>query len=84
MFYVYALLSKINNDLYIGSTEDLKNRYKLHNLGKVKSTKAYKPWNLVYYEAYRNKKDATMRERDLKNHVIKKELISRLKYSIKD
>jgi len=84
MFYVYALLSKINNDLYIGSTEDLKNRYKLHNLGKVKSTKAYKPWNLVYYEAYRNKKDATKRERDLKNHVIKKELISRLKYSIKD
>ncbi len=82
MHYVYILKSKINNDLYIGSTNELKSRYQLHNSGRVKSTKAYKPWVLVYYEAYRNKKDTTKRERELKIHAVKKELIKRLKNSL--
>ena len=83
MYYTYVLKSEINNDLYIGSTEDLRNRYKLHNSGKVKSTKSGIPWTLVYYEAYREKLDATGREKKLKMHAVKKELISRLKNSLK-
>jgi len=83
MHYVYALKSSLNGDLYVGSTENLKNRFKLHNLSKVKSTKAYKPWVLIYYEAYRNKKDATKREKQLKMHTAKNELITRLVNSLK-
>ncbi len=82
MHYVYVLKSKTNGDLYIGSCEDLRIRFKQHNDGKMTSTKAYRPWVLVYYEAYRNKKDARVREKQLKMHAAKEELKNRLKYSL--
>lgn len=63
MFYVYSLKSLLNGDLYIGFSKDLKTRFKTHNDRKVKSTKTYVPWELIYYEAYKNKKDATQREK---------------------
>ena len=40
------------------------------------------PWILVYYEAYRNKKDATKREKLLKMHAVKDELRSRIMNSV--
>jgi len=51
-------------------------------LGKVKSTKPYRPWILIYYEAYKNKKDAAKREKELKMHVAKKCLLKRLTKSL--
>lgn len=56
MYYVYALKSLRNSDLYIGYSTDLKRRYSDHNKGLVKSTKPNLPWKLVYYEAYFCKK----------------------------
>jgi len=47
MYYTYVLKSLSNNDLYVGSTENIESRLNLHNSGKVRSTKAYKPWRLV-------------------------------------
>jgi putative endonuclease len=55
MYYFYVLQSKIIEKLYKGSTTDLKGRIVEHNVGKVKSTKSFRPWSLMYYEAYRNK-----------------------------
>jgi len=55
MYYLYILQSKTNNKLYKGSTDDLRKRFKEHNDGKVKSTKSGKPWELIYYEAHKNK-----------------------------
>ncbi|OGG11135.1 hypothetical protein A2Z00_05515 [Candidatus Gottesmanbacteria bacterium RBG_13_45_10] len=83
MYYVYVLRSKKNNDLYIGSCRDLRVRFKQHNSGEVQSTKGYRPWDLIYYEAYRNKKDAGIREKRLKMHAVKNELKERIKFSIK-
>jgi len=54
MYYLYILQSKINSKLYKGLTGDLKKRFKEHNSGKTKSTRPYRPWILVYYEAHRN------------------------------
>ena len=68
MYYVYALKSVNKNFLYIGSTSDLKDRFKEHNAGRVKSTKLYYPLKLVYYEAYVSKTDALIRENSLKHH----------------
>lgn len=82
MFYVYILQSLKNSDIYVGFTNDLKNRLKRHNLGKVRSTKPYKPWRLAYYEAYQSKADATKREKQLKMHAVKKELLSHLEKSL--
>lgn len=84
MYYVYILKSLKNKDVYVGFSNDLKTRFKFHNSGKVKSTKPNKQWRLVYYEAYRAKKDATMRERQLKMHAAKSELLKKLENSLKE
>lgn len=66
MFYVYVLKSRKDKDLYTGSTNDLRMRFKKHNAGKVYSTKLRRPFDLVYYEAYKSEKDARSREHNLK------------------
>ncbi|MBI5449084.1 GIY-YIG nuclease family protein [Candidatus Gottesmanbacteria bacterium] len=65
-FYVYVLKSVKENHLYFGYTNDLVRRVKEHNLGLNQSTKAYKPWKLIYYEACLNEQDAKRREYYLK------------------
>jgi len=67
VYYVYAIQSQKNKTVYIGYTNDLLERFKKHNLGKVFSTKPYKPFKLIYYEAYQNKQDALEREKFLKS-----------------
>ena len=65
MHYVYILQGK-NNKFYKGSTEDLRKRFLDHNSGKVRSTRNARPWKLVYYEAFINKKFARREELFLK------------------
>jgi len=67
-FYVYVLESIKNGNLYVGWTDDLRKRLKEHNRGLSFSTKPYLPWQLIHYEAYRNKKDAQRREKYLKTN----------------
>lgn len=64
MHYVYFLRLK-SGSVYTGSTSDLKRRIGQHRNGVVKSTKNKNP-QLIGYEAYRLKTDATRRERYLK------------------
>lgn len=82
MFYVYVLKSSVNGNLYVGKSEDLRNRFKLHNDGRVKATKPFRPWELIYYEAYKDKRDITKREKQLKGHKAKVDLKEQLKYSL--
>jgi len=70
----------MNNDLYVGSTEDVDGRVKSHNAGKVKSTKGYRPWQLLGYEEHSTRSEAVKRERFLKNHQ-QKEILKK-KYSL--
>ncbi len=65
-YYVYALKSREKDFLYVGFTTDLGRRFKEHNNKEELSTKHYAPFDLVFYEAYRSKKDAERRERYLK------------------
>ena len=79
MNYVYVIKSKIKKYYYIGSTEDLKKRFKEHNQGKTKSIKHLIPFELKYYEAYETKKLARKRELELKNNSFKKkEILERI------
>ncbi|MEO7596929.1 MAG: GIY-YIG nuclease family protein [Candidatus Paceibacterota bacterium] len=66
MFYVYILQSKLNKELYIGYTADLKKRVGEHNQGLNFSTKRYMPWKLIYYEACLESSDGRRREKYLK------------------
>ena len=76
-YFVYLIGSYKNNKLttYAGYTNNLKKRIKLHNEGKgAKFTKGRK-WKIMYYEKYKEKKNAMLREiylkknRKLRNHI---------------
>jgi len=62
MYYVYVLLSLQDKKFYIGFSEDIKKRLADHNAGRNTSTKPRRPFELIYYEAHLNKKDALRRE----------------------
>ena len=75
MFYTYLLKSTIKKWYYIGSTKDLQRRFKEHNNAQVKSTSPYKPFVLVYYEAYEDYTTARKREIELKKKGQQKEIL---------
>ncbi len=64
MFYTYVLKSKKNNRLYVGSTDNLKRRFKEHNdgIGGNYSSKN-RPFDLIYYEGYITYDDARASEK---------------------
>jgi len=66
MFYVYVLKSEKDDNLYVGSTDNLRRRLAEHNEGKSRSTKARIPFELRYYEAFYIEEDARHREWSLK------------------
>jgi len=83
MFYVYILKSKKDESRYIGFAVNLRDRMRKHNAGFVVSTKNLRPLALVYYEAYRSKTDALIREKQLKRFAKGfTSLKSRLKHSL--
>ncbi|HBQ50891.1 hypothetical protein A3B42_02040 [Candidatus Daviesbacteria bacterium RIFCSPLOWO2_01_FULL_38_10] len=81
MYYVYVLKCA-NSDLYVGYSDNLKKRFIAHTSEKVRSTKGKRPVELIYYEAYKTKHDATMREYNLKTGQQRELLKNRLKYSV--
>ena len=66
-FYVYILKSDVSSFYYVGSTQNISARLKLHNDGLVKSTKRYAPWKMVYNEEYPSLRDARKRELQIKS-----------------
>jgi len=67
MHFVYLLYSKDFDSFYIGYTKNLEVRLDQHNSGLTKSTKAKKPWLLVYSELFATQLEALKRERFLKS-----------------
>ena len=59
MWYVY-FLELSNNDVYVGSTPDLRRRFTSHQKRQVQSTKAHWPVKLKAYVAVET--EATARE----------------------
>ena len=81
MFYVYVIKSKKFDNLYVGSTDNLRERIIKHNKGLVKSTRKHKPYMLIYYEAYKAESDARRSEKMLK---YRGQARNQLKLRIKD
>jgi len=84
MYYIYVLQSEKDENFYVGYTSNLKKRLKLHNEGRVKSTKERRPIKLIYYEACLEQKDAFKREKYLKSNYGKRYIKNRLKEYLKD
>ena len=67
-YYVYILRSKKDDRWYTGYTGDLQKRLKEHNSDVHQSwTKGRGPFELIYFEAYKNSQDARSREKHLKS-----------------
>lgn len=80
MFFVYVLFSLKDHRFYIGYTGNVESRVVEHVMGRVKATKNRLPLQLVYYEAYFDKRDAKGREVFLKGGSGHKYLRKQLRY----
>ena len=78
MFYIYVIKSLKDEKIYVGHTNDLRERIEQHNKGEVKSTHSRKPFKLVYYEASNILEDAIKREKSLKTGFGRRYLKNRL------
>ncbi|HBU07359.1 MAG TPA: endonuclease [Candidatus Magasanikbacteria bacterium] len=68
MHKVYILKSLKQTRYYIGHCEDLDVRLERHNKGCVKSTKPYRPWQIIYTEDLNSKSEAFKREMQIKSY----------------
>ena len=66
MYYVYILESSQTGKYYIGYTSCIATRLTKHNAGATRSTRPGIPWNLVYFESYKEKGEALRREKEIK------------------
>jgi len=76
--YVYVLKSEKDGMNYVGYTNNLKERLKCHNEGRVQSTKQRRPLTLVYFEGCLSQNDAVKREKYLKTAWGKRYIKNRL------
>ena len=78
-YFVYMILSKINNRFfsYVGYTNNLEHRLFLHNSSKgAKFTKG-KTWKLIYSKTYYDKSEAMSEEFKLKKNYKKRDSIKK-------
>ena len=79
-YFVYLIVSDLKNNKkfsYVGYTNNLKKRLKLHNIGKGAKFTRGKKWKLVYYEKYDSKSIAMKNEFILKkNYKLRKKIIT--------
>lgn len=82
MFYVYLLRSKLNGKIYTGYTGNLKERLRKHKNDQVYTTARMGNIELIYYEAYKDRRDAIQREKYFKTTKGKRTVRIMLKYSL--
>ena len=67
MYSVYILYSNKLNKFYIGFSANLPDRILKHNRSNKGFTSTGKPWLLIYSEIFSTKREAMVREKQLKN-----------------
>jgi putative endonuclease len=80
-FFVYLLTTKNKNSYisYVGFTNDINKRVKLHNSGKGAKFTRGRKWTLIYKKRYKSKSIAMKEEFKLKNDRKKRNLL-KIKY----
>ena len=68
-YHVYMLISLSKKPVtYVGYTNNLKNRIKLHNSGKGAKFTRGRKWKLIYKEKFTSKNKAILREYYIKKN----------------
>ncbi len=65
---------------YVGYTNNMNNRLKLHNTGKGAKFTRGRKWKIIYKEKFRSKKEAISREYYIKHNITERNKIKK-KYS---
>ena len=65
-YYVYILQSIERGYYYIGSSNDVRQRLKQHNAGRVMATKYRRPYKIVFSQAFNTESEAIRVEYKLK------------------
>lgn len=71
MYYVYVIFNNKHNKIYIGQTEDIDQRIRLHNskeFNKSYTSRFDGEWVLVYKEDLNSRSEALRREKQLKSY----------------
>ena len=68
VYYVYLIATKSKQKItsYVGYTNNIKNRVKLHNSSKGAKFTRGRMWKLIYFKRYRSKVKAMKEEYKLK------------------
>jgi putative endonuclease len=66
MYYVYAISSSNANYIYVGLTDNVERRVTQHNNGFEKTTKPYRPFEIILIEEFADRPSAREREKYLK------------------
>ncbi|MCX6122033.1 MAG: GIY-YIG nuclease family protein [Ignavibacteriales bacterium] len=66
-YSTYILQSLVDHKHYTGLSSDVEKRLKMHNAGKVQSTKKRKPFILIYQEVAETLLEARKREKYFKS-----------------
>jgi len=74
MIFVYAISSTHHNYIYVGMTQDIEARIKRHNDGRERTTRFYKPFELIYSEVCETRTIARIREKYWKSGTGKEQL----------
>jgi putative endonuclease len=74
MYYVYVLNSKTKKYIYVGLTNNLKRRIHQHQTGREKTTRPYRPFEVLKVETFPDRIQARQREKYLKSGIGKEYL----------
>jgi len=66
-FFVYILESEIDGSFYVGQTSNLNDRLERHNKGRNRSTKAKKPWKIIWFKEMISRPEAIKLESKIKS-----------------
>lgn len=67
MYYGYILLNERKTRTYTGVSNDALKRLKEHNAGRIKSSKLYRPYKIIYTESFDTLKEARTKEKFYKS-----------------
>ena len=67
MYYVYILLNETKTRTYTGVAKDVSERLAEHNADKVKSSRPYRPYQIVHTESFSTLREARQKERFYKS-----------------
>ena len=67
MYYLYILLNEAKTRTYTGVADDVDKRLVLHNAGRVKASRPYRPYKIIHTESFETLKGARQKEKFYKS-----------------